>query len=166
VRLDDTEVIGRTQEVVQAYLTELGLVLDARQGIAAPTDDQVGLAYSVNPKGNVRKGETITVNFYTEIPPPVASKPSAVQAPAGPWLSGDDITVIWLAYNGCPAGHPLSGFNFQITNGTAATNNPVSSGSTSLSIELGDPGTTTIAYTALCTDFESPVSDQTSVTVN
>ena len=168
VFLDDTLVIGRTQDDVQSYIASLnfGLVLDPKQGIAAPTEEQVGLAYSVNPKGNVRKGETITVNFYTEIPPPSAPKPAAVTAPAGPWLAGNDITVNWPNYSGCPSGHPLSGFNFQITNGTAASTNPISSSATTLSIELGTPGTTTIAYTALCTDFESPVSDQTSVTVN
>ncbi len=167
VFLDDTEVIGRTKDVVQAYLTTLGgLVLDAKDGLVAPSEDQVGLAYSANPKGNVRKGETITVNFYSEIPPPVATKPTAVTAPAGPWLSGQSLSVTWPTYSGCPAGHPHNGFNFQIVNGTAATGNPVSASATSLSITLGDPGTTTIAYTALCTDFESVVSDQTSITVN
>ncbi len=149
-----------------AYLTDLGLVLNAQTGVVAPSADQVGLAASVNPKGNVRKGETITVTFYAEIPPPVATKPSAVTAPAGPWLAGDTITVTWPVYNGCPAGHPHNGFNFQIGNGTAADGNPLPSSATSLDIELGAPGTTTIAYTALCTDFESPASDSTSVTVN
>ncbi len=166
VFLDETEIIGRTKDVVQAYLTDLGLVLDPRDGLVAPTEDQVGLAYSANPKGNVRKGETITVNFYSEIPPPVATKPTAVTAPAGPWLSGQTLTVTWPSYSGCPAGHPHNGFNFQIANGTAAVGNPVSASATSLEITLGDPGTTTIAYTALCTDFESVVSDQTSIQVN
>ncbi len=166
VFLDETEIIGRTKEVVEAYLTDLGLVLNAQDGQVAPSEDQVGLAYSANPKGNVRIGETITVNFYSEIPPPVATKPSAVTAPAGPWLSGQSLTVTWPTYNGCPTGHPHNGFNFQIVNGTAASGNPLSASTTSLSITLGDPGTTTIAYTALCTDFESTVSDQTTITVN
>ncbi|MDP3209680.1 MAG: protein kinase, partial [Rhodoglobus sp.] len=159
VFLDETEVIGRTQDVVQAYLTELELVLEANQGLVAPSEDQVGLAYSANPKGNVRKGETITVNFYKEIPPPVATKPTAVTAPAT-GASGASVNVTWPTYSGCPAGHPHNGFNFQISNGTAATSNPLSASATSLNITLGSPGTTTVAYTALCTDFESPVSDQ------
>lgn len=166
VFLDETEIIGRTQDVVQTYLTELELLLEAKEGLVAPSEDQVGLAYSANPKGNVRKGETITVNFYKEIPPPTATKPTTVTVPAGPYLSGQNATVSWPNYTGCPAGHPHNGFNFQISNGTAATGNPLSASATSLTITLGSPGTTTVAYTALCTDFESPASDQASIQVN
>jgi len=114
----------------------------------------------------VRPGEIITVNFYREIPAPVASKPGAVTAPAGPYLAGQLLTITWPAYNGCPAGHPLNGFNFQLTNATTASLNPVDPGETSLDITLGAAGSTTIAYTALCTDFESPVSDTLTLTVN
>jgi len=166
IPLDDGQIIGRTQDVVEAYLTALGLRMDPREGLIAPTEDQVGFAYSANPRGNVRPNEIITVNFYKAIPAPVASKPSAVTAPAGPWLAGQVVTVTWPVYNGCPAGHPLNGFNFQIVNGTASALNPVAPGATSLDITLTAAGTTTVAYTALCTDFESPVSDTVSITVN
>jgi eukaryotic-like serine/threonine-protein kinase len=166
VPLDEADIIGRTQPVVEAFLVDLGLVLDAQVGIAAPSEDQVGLAYSANPHGNVRVGEVITVKFYAEIPPPVASKPTAVTAPAGPWLAGQVVTVTWPSYAGCPAGHAHNGLNFHVTNGTASIPNVVPAGTTSLDITLGAAGTTTIAYTALCTDFESPSSDQTSITVN
>ncbi len=166
VPLDQADIIGRTQPVVEAFLLELGLVLDAQEGIVAPSEDQVGLAYSANPHGNVRVGEIITVKFYAAIPAPVASKPTAVTAPAGPWLAGQVLTVTWPEYNGCPAGHPHNGLNFQVTNGTASVSNTVPTGTTSLEITLGAAGTTTIKYTALCTDFESPPSDATSITVN
>jgi serine/threonine protein kinase len=165
VPLNEADIVGRTQPVVEAFLIDLGLVLDAQEGIVAPSEDQVGLAYSANPHGNVRIGEIITVNFYAPIPPPVASKPTAVTAPAGPWLAGQVVTVTWPEYNGCPAGHAHSGLNFQITNGTpSSTVLPV--GTTSLDITLGAAGTTTVKYTGLCTDFESPFSDPTSITVN
>ncbi len=166
VPLDQADIIGRTEPVVKAFLLELGLVLDAQEGIVAPSEDQVGLAYSANPHGNVRVGEIITVKFYAPIPPPVASKPTAVTAPAGPWLAGQVLTVTWPEYVGCPAGHPHNGLNFQVTNGTASVSNTVPTGTTSLEITLGAAGTTTIKYTALCTDFESPPSDPTSITVN
>jgi serine/threonine protein kinase len=166
VPLDDADVIGRNEETVRIFLESLGLVLNPQVGIVAPSEDQVGLAYSVNPKGNVRKGESITVNFYAPIPDPVATKPTAVTAPAGPWLAGDSVTVTWPSYSGCPAGHPHSGFNFQVTNGTASIGNVVPPGTTSMDITLGAAGTTTVAYTAVCTDFESPVSDATSIQVN
>ena len=165
--LDDTQVIGRTQDVVLAYLTSLNLTLNAKDGIVAPSEEQVGLAYSVNPKGNVRKGETITVNFYKAIPPPVATKPATVTAPAGPWLAGQTLTITWPTYSGCPAGHPHSGFNFQFSSGTSGDiGNVVPVGTTDMQITLGPAGTATIAYTGVCTDFESPPSETYSITVN
>jgi len=166
VFLDESQVIGRTQDVVGTYLTGLGLQMDAREGLVAPSEDQVGLAYSANPRGNVRPNEVITVNFYKEIPPLEAPAPTAVTAPAD-GDAGDDVTITWPAYNGCPSGHALSGFNFQVTNGTASEANVVGASLTTMDITLGDAGTpTTIAYTALCTDFESLVSDTVSITVN
>ncbi len=166
VPLDDADIIGRTEEAVASFLTSLGLTLDARQGIVAPSAEQVGLAYSVNPKGNVRKGETIIVNFYAPIPAPVATKPTAISYAPGPWVAGDVVAITWPSYSGCPAGHPHSGFNFQIGNGTASIGNVVSTGTTGMDVTLGAAGTTTIAYTAVCTDFESPASDQVGITVN
>ncbi len=165
VFLDEAQVLGKTEDEVRTYLTSLELNLEARDGAQAPSEDQVGLAATVNPRGNVRKGEVITVTFYTPIPDPVATKPSAVTVSAGPYVSGEVMTVTWPVYNGCPSGHPLSGFNFQVTNGTSSVANVVPPGATTLDVTLGDPGATTIAYTALCTDFESPVSDLVSVTV-
>jgi serine/threonine-protein kinase len=169
VLLDKSEVVGRTQDVVAAYLTSLGLVLDAKQGQVAPSEDQVGLAYSVNPSGNVRKGEVITVSFYKEIPEPVATKPSAMTAPAGPFLAGSTVTVSWTTYAGCPAGHPLSGFSIIVTGGDAAvTDGNPSRGAGESDVEITLSSTagdaTSISYTAICTDFESPPSDAISIT--
>ncbi|MCU1412250.1 MAG: serine/threonine protein kinase [Rhodoglobus sp.] len=171
VFLDETQVIDRTQDVVQEYLTGLGLVLDAREGSVAPSPEQVGLAYSVDPKGNVRRGETIRVSFYKAIPEtPVPTKPSAVTYPAGPYLAGDTVTISWATYAGCPAGHPLSGFSFLVSpNGSIVDGGPTrgpeeSSLDIMLSNTAGD--TTTITYTALCTDLESPPSDPVGITGN
>jgi len=169
VKLDDTELLGRTQDVVAARLTELGLQLDARVGTVAPTEDQEGLAYSVNPKGNVKMGETITVSFYADIPaPPQATKPSALTYPAGPYLAGSTVTFTWTTYAGCPAGHDLSGFNIQ-TNGTIVSGGATrDKGDTSVDIKLSATAgaSTTVTYTALCTDLESQASDPVSVTGN
>ncbi|CAN5226565.1 hypothetical protein BH09ACT5_BH09ACT5_24660 [soil metagenome] len=168
VKLDDTEVIGRTQDVVQAYLASLGLQLNAKTGTVAPSEDQEGLAYSVNPKGNVRKGETITVSFYAEIPPPPeATKPSAMtSSPANP-SGGDTVTFSWTTYAGCPTGHDLSGFSVQ-TNGTFVGDGPtLDKSATSVQIKLLPSGqATTVSYSAICTDLESPTSDPITVTGN
>ena len=166
--LDDTEVIGRTQDVVEAYLTSLELKLNAKIGSIAPSEDQEGLAYTVNPKGNVRKGETITVTFYAEIPPPPeATKPSAMTfAPPTP-NGGDTVTFSWTTYAGCPADHPLSSFNVQ-TNGTFVGVGPtLDKDATSVQIKLLPAGqATTVSYSAICTDLESPASDPITVTGN
>ena len=171
VALDDSELLGRTQDVVAARLTELGLVLDPRVGTVAPTEEQVGLAYSANPTGNVRKGETITVSFYAEIPEPAApTKPSAMTAdPAGPYTAGQTVTFNWTTYSGCPAGFDLTSFNVQ-TNGTFVSGGSSrSKDDSSVQIKLtpasGPPTTTfTVSYTAVCTDRESPASDPVTVT--
>ena len=168
VKLDDSELLGRTQDVVSDRLTELGLTLDARIGTVAPSEDQEGLAYSVNPKGNVRKGETITVSFYAEIPPPPeATKPSAMTASPGPYTVGGTVTFTWTTYAGCPSGQSLNGFSVQVQNGTFVTGNSSRPpGDTSVDIILTGPaGTATnVTYSALCSSVESPQSDVTSVT--
>ena len=168
VFLDETQVLGKTEDEVRTYLEGLGLNLEARDGVQAPSADQEGRAATVSPRGNVRKGEVITVTFYTEIPDPVASKPTAPSLSSGPFTTGDVITVSWPSYSGCPAGHAHNGFNFQVSGATMiAQNNPISPSATSLDIEVtASPGeTVTVAYTAMCTDFESPVSDSASVTI-
>ena len=168
VTLDPTELEGRTRDVVEARLTELGLLLAAKDGTVAPSAEQEGLAYNVTPSGNVRKGETITVSFYSAIPaPPTATKPPALTASAGPYLPGSTVTFSWPAYTGCPADHPLSSFNIQ-TNGTFVSGNATRpAGDTSVGIKISNNvgETTTASYTAICTDFESPMSAATSVTV-
>lgn len=171
VKLDPTELEGRTKEVVQARLTELALILAAKDGTVAPTAEQVGLAYNVTPSGNVRKGETITVSFYSAIPepttPPTPTKPAALSASAGPYLPGMVVTFSWPVYSGCPAGHALNGFNVQ-TNGTIVTgtsSRPPTDTSITIKISNTVGDTTAATYSAVCTDFDSPMSDPTSVTV-
>ncbi|MCU1440303.1 MAG: serine/threonine protein kinase [Rhodoglobus sp.] len=170
VLLDESQIIGRTQDVVEPYLTGLGLRLDAREGIVAPSEEQVGLAYSVDPKGNVRVNEVIRVSFYQAIPEtPVPTKPSAITAPDGPWLAGDEVTVSWATYAGCPAGHDLSGFSFLVQNGEIVDANPTRGPEeSSLVIKLSETAgeTTNVSYTALCTDIESPASDPVGITGN
>ena len=168
VFLDETQVLGKNEDEVRAYLDKLGLNLEARDGVQAPTKDQEGLAATVSPRGNVRKGEVITVTFYTKIPAPVATKPGAPSLSSGPFTTGDTITVTWPVYSGCPAGHAHSGFNFQLSGATMVSGtNPLPPTATTMDIQVtAAPGeAVTVAYTALCTDFESPVSDSASVTI-
>ena len=169
VTVNESDFLGLTQAQAGDALTQLGLRMDPVIGIVAPSVDLVGTAYKVNPKGNVEKNSLIAVTFYKEIPAaPLATQPAPLTYPPGPYLAGASVTVSWPAYVGCPAGHTLSGFSFIVTNGTITGNGgnaSVPPGDTSLVIKLAaTPGDTTVSYTALCTDLESPRSGNTVIT--
>jgi serine/threonine protein kinase len=168
VNINEADFVGLTPDEATAKLAALGLGIEIVDGQVAPTQEQEGLSYSINPKGNVLKGETIQVRFYTDIPEtPVPPQPEAVTVPAGPWLSGQVINVTWPEYTGCPAQDPLSGFNFIVVNGTPNSANPIGPGATDLDITAGSPGTMTIQYAAICGGaYESPPSEPVDVTIN
>ncbi|MGV8881351.1 MAG: serine/threonine-protein kinase [Rhodoglobus sp.] len=171
VALDPSELVGRTQDAVLARLTELELKLDAQTGTVAPSADKVGLAYDVTPSGNVRKNEVIRVTFYAEIPAPSAPKPAVLIAPSLTEDAGTPFTITWPAFVGCPAGHDLSGYAFQFENGGfVAVTNPIDKSVTQVDVQIkADVASGTIMkmqYTAICTDFESLVSDPVLVTAN
>lgn len=116
----------------------------------------------------MRVGEVITVSFYSPIPEtPVPTQPSAMTTSAGPYTPGKVVTFTWTTYAGCPADHDLSGFNIQ-TNGTIVTGGvtrPATDTSVDIKISSTVGDQTTVTYTALCTDIESPASPPVSVTV-
>jgi eukaryotic-like serine/threonine-protein kinase len=163
VTLNIDDITGRDQATVEAFLGELGLGFNPVTGRVADTPEQVGLAYAASPTGNVRTGEVITVQFFAEIPEPEATKPAtgSVTEPA-PYEVGDTVTFTWPVYNGCPADYPHSGFSISVQGATGTTS--VGPSTTSTQIALDTAGDVTITYTALCTDFESPASDPTTIT--
>ena len=169
VALTEDELLDRTQAAVEAILTEKGLVLDAKIGQAAESPEKVGLSYEANPTGNVNQGEAITVYFYDEVPvTPTPTQPIAnTLDPAGPYAPSAKVNVKWAAYEGCPAGHPLSGFSFLIQGGPDAgtSNQDPNSGGFEIELPATAGESTTISYTALCTDMESPRSEPVTATV-
>jgi serine/threonine-protein kinase len=168
VNLNEADFLNLTEQEATDKLHALGLEIKIVDGQVAPSEDKEGLSYAINPKGNVRKGETIEVRFYTDIPEtPVPPKPDPVTAPAGPFVPGNNVNVTWPEYTGCPAEDPLSGFNFIITGGTPASNNPIDPSATDLDITAGPSGTMTIQYAAICGGaYESPPSDPVNVTIS
>ncbi|TAL41123.1 MAG: serine/threonine protein kinase [Salinibacterium sp.] len=163
VLIKKSDFLGRSQSDVEDMLTTLGLSMHAVTGKPAFSASDVGTAYDVDPVGNVHLGDTITVTFYGDLP--TAEKPAAVTYPAGPYLAGSVVTVSWVHYDGCPAGHSLTGFNFSIDRGSIVGGDPSDPNETSLDIKLDDtPGDTTISYQAECGgDIESPSSDDTVI---
>jgi len=161
----EADFIGMTQTQARAKLEGLGLQMEVVVGSVAPTADQVDLAYRVNPQGNVQANDIIAVTFYAPIPQPMKPGVVTVQG-APPFAVNTSVTVTWPSYASCPAGHPLTGYNFEISNGAMqGASNPISATTTSLQITLpATPGTTTVSYFAFCSELQSTTSDAVTIT--
>jgi serine/threonine-protein kinase len=165
VVVDPDDYIGRPFDEVSDELISKGLSVREASGPPAPEPGLEGMVSGVNPRGNVTKGTEITVSVYGAFPTP--SAPVTAQAPAGPFLSGDEMSITFPDYSGCPSNHPLTGYEFSLGNASFTSGgNPVSG--SPLSITLGVAGTdATVSYTALCSDdITSSPSDTLSITVN
>jgi hypothetical protein len=162
VPLDPAEIYGQSRDEVSDYLTELGLASEFETGDPATTEPEVGLAYDYEPKdSDVEKGATITVYFYDEMAPPEEPEtPSAPQSPSGEAIAGEEVTVSWPNYNGCPSGQSLTGYNVVVEgNGAATQDNPYPKRPPQATIALTDnPGDITVSYSAVCSDSESESS--------
>ena len=158
VNISPTMFIGEKLADVQAKLDQLGLGANmVPDATPAPDASKVGTAYFVNPTGNVRKNDTITVRFYGDVP--------ATPSQPGPLTASTNIanvvTVTIPPYTGCPAGSTL--LNFTVTASAPSTftpANPVGPKVTSLTWTLAPtPGTkNTMSYTAQCSGAASPSS--------
>ena len=153
--------IGEKIDVVQAELDRLGLganlVPDASP---APTAEQVGNAYFVNPTANVMPGVVITVKFYGNVAPAMPAQPSALGATAAA-LPGAIVKVTIPAYGGCPVRTNLLSFIFTASTGpTFNPANPVGPNITTLDWTISStPGANTLTYVAQCSGgSSSPVS--------
>ena len=174
VTLDPAAIIGLDSAGAQAALEALGLSMSGITGIAAPTAEQEGISYEVNPYGNVKKGTVVTVKFYGAFVPPSEGIPQAGAissiSPAGPYLPQDVVTITWPAYAGCPAVQVLNGYTVIVLHdgGEPATTD-YGSGVTSADVELTatSPGTTAISYFARCSDGQqSPASPTETLTID
>lgn len=164
VPIDPADYVERPFEEVRQALSDLGFAVNRVDGSPAPTPDLEGAVQGLNPTGNVTRGAEIEVRVYTAFPNPTA--PATPAAPAGPWVAGDEVTITFPTYGSCPAGYPLSGYDFTVTNGTFPGGNPVSASATTLAVTLGSPGTTTVTYLARCgSTITSNSSGPLSITV-
>jgi eukaryotic-like serine/threonine-protein kinase len=165
IRINADDWLGRTRAAVEADLTALGLVLDARDGNPAPTTDDVGRSYRIEPTGLVREGAVITVTFYTEIP--TAPQPSnlAISPGSGPYVGGSTVTLSWPSYTSCPPGFILTGYNVTIVGGSPQQSNPIPAGTNSLQVRLENAGQLRVTYVALCGGLQSARSNELAVPI-
>ncbi|MDQ1552623.1 MAG: eukaryotic-like serine/threonine-protein kinase, partial [Actinomycetota bacterium] len=165
VSIQESDILGKTKQQVQDFLTSKGLVLNATDGDSASTSSQVGTAESVQPVGNLAPGTTVNVTFYTAVAPPPAPT-VATASPGPPYAANDPVMVQWIDYTGCPSDKDLSGYNVTVTNGTASESNPITPAEAGETINLGSTGTTSVTYTAICGTGSSAIQSVSSPALN
>jgi len=158
INIGPTKFIGEKLAQVQSELDALGLGANmVPDAAAAPDASKVGTAYFVNPTGNVRRNDTITVRFYGDVPA-TPSQPGALTAGT---KTTDVVTVTIPTYTGCPKGSTLQGFTFTASApSTFLPANPVGPNATTLSWTLAPTAGTqnTMSYVAQCSGGTSPSS--------
>jgi len=166
ITIDETQWLGRTRDEIESLVNELGLRLDAVDRNIAPSPEQVGVSYQINPRsGQVQPGTTITVFFYAPIPTPEAPANLAIDPGEGPYMGGSDVTLNWPAYNECPSGFTLSGYDFTIVGGSPGSSLPVSADTTSLPVTLAESGQLRVTYVAICGSVRSERSNELAVPI-
>lgn len=91
-------------------------------GDPAPTGDEVGLVYRVEPGGNVETTAAITLTHYADR----AALPVPTDAPtiSGDPVEGATVTIAWGAGFTCPSGTTLSGYTVTIAGGAFVSGGP------------------------------------------
>jgi eukaryotic-like serine/threonine-protein kinase len=152
VSIQESDILGKTKQQVQDFLTGKGLVLAATDGDAASKSSQVGTAESVQPVGNLAPGTTVNVTFYTAVAPPPAPTAATPVTPQSSYPAGGTVQVQWIDYTGCPDGLDLSGYEISVTSGVPDQNS-TPAGTTQVNVTTGTAstsGTTSVTYVAVC----------------
>ncbi len=168
IKVDKAAYIGKTAEEASSALQALGMGVNLKQEKAAPNAGLVGKVYDLNPTGNLKIGELITVLYYGPTPtitppgPPTLSPPVAGNVV----VAGDTFTVAWSVYNQCPAGSPLVNYTINVSGGESRT---VGAGETSAGgfIAPEAPGTSAnITMQVLCGELPSGVGGALTININ
>ncbi len=164
VSIAEDVFVGLTINQVNEKLTAMGLRLDAVTGNIAPSLDLVGTAYRVNPTGSVPLDSLIAVYFYDAIPTPPS--PATLTVSAGPYATGDTVTVSWPKYTECPVGYDLTSYEFTVSGGTFLNVSTFPPRTTSSDIVIDEnTSEVRVSYLVRCGDLASNPSDDLVVTV-
>ncbi|MGP6178352.1 protein kinase domain-containing protein [Microbacterium sp. A196] len=173
VSVDALGLVGLSCDDAIAKATAAGLAPVCQTGsTAAPSDDKVGTVESVNPRGDLEQGASITLTLFADRVQ--IGAPQNAPTITGDPITGTTVTLNWTNFT-CPSGTGnLSGYKVSITNATftdGSTARTFDPGTRSADITLGGAGLqATATYTALCSgggadQRESGVSPQMSVTI-
>jgi serine/threonine-protein kinase len=169
VTVTESDYVGRPYKQVVDQLNNLGLNATAAKGQTAPGADQVGNVYHLSQTGNVPKGSSITVTYYTSAAAPSApsAAPTLSNPASQPVPDHSTITVSWPVYDRCPAGSQRTGYQVAVSGSASDGTAPVSKDTTSLQIQTGDKGSGPIKvkYSVFCGDQDSKYSPTLTVNV-
>ena len=167
VKVDKAAYVGKSAEEVAAALQGLGMGVNLKEEKAAPSAGLVGKVYDLNPTGNLKVGELITVLYYGPTPtitPPAA--PTLSPAVAGNVVDAlASFDIVWSVYNQCPSGSPLVGYIINVSGGESRN---VGAGQTSDSfIAPNAPGTSAnITMQVLCGELTSSSGGALTININ
>ena len=168
VNVDKAAYVGKSSTDVAAALQALGMGVNMKEDKPAPSPDLVGMVYDLNPTGNLKIGELITVLYYG--PTPTLTPPSAptLSPPvAGNVVpAGGAFDIVWSVYQQCPAGIPLVGYIINVGGGV-----PINEGAGSSSYQGIDvpnaPGTTLdVTMQVLCGELTSTAGGTLTLNIN
>ncbi len=166
VTIVESEWLGRTRTAIDAKIAELGLRLDPVEGSIAPSAAEQGLSYQINPRsGVVQPGTVITVFFYVAIPTPPQPSNLAIDPGAGPYPGASEVVLSWPAYTECPAGFPLTGYNFTIVGGSPGATLPLPASASELAVTLAASGQMRVTYVAICSTLQSQRSNELAIPI-
>ena len=168
VNVDKAAYVGKSSTDVAAALQALGMGVNMKEDKPAPSPDLVGIVYDLNPTGNLKIGELITVLYYG--PTPTLTPPSAPTL--SPTVAGNVVPaggafdIVWSVYQQCPAGIPLVGYIINVGGGV-----PINEGAGSSSYQGIDvpnaPGTTLdVTMQVLCGELSSSAGGTLTLNIN
>lgn len=169
VLIPEADLIGKTSSAAGAILTALNFDLSVKTetGSAAPTAAQVGMVYTVNPIGNVKRGTEIVLTVYGPLPtvtaPATAPKEDPASVPANTVKAGIPFNVSWSAYS-CPSGTSLDTYTVAATGATIGAQ-PGKATTATLTPTAPVAGTVTVTYTVTCSGIVSDASPTLTLTV-
>ena len=173
IDVDSLGLVGMSCDAAMAAASDAGLVPVCETGTnAAPSDDLVNTVESVNPRGQLEPGSSITLVLFGERVS--IGAPSSAPTISGDPIAGSTVKLNWTNFT-CPSGTGnLSGYNVTLTNATFGNGSNASSfdqNTRTADITLGNAGLqVTATYTAMCSgggndQRESGPSPQMSVPI-
>lgn len=155
VQIDSANVVGKSFDVAEQYLKDLGFTTITRREGGTVTDPaMVDIVTAFEPSGRVDISRTITltVNILATAPTAPANAPTANPNPA---LPGDLIVISWPTYN-CAVGtrdrYDVVVTGADTTGGSTPPNVP------SYTLTAPASGEVTVAYSVTCSGLTSELS--------